>query len=215
MARYAIESYAPGRIPFIFYLPAVVIASLFGGWAAGALVAILSALAAWLVFMPAHQVIGEKITALIAFGVASLLLVAVGAALNWALDQLLIEVERRRNGDLAKSRLAAIVELSEDAMVTKDLDGIITSWNAGAERLFGYTAAEAIGQPVKILIPSEREDEEPAILKRIRSGERIDHYETVRRRKDGSLIDISLTVSPLRDAAGNVIWRLKGRQGHH
>ena len=209
MARYAIESYAPGRIPFIFYLPAVVIASLFGGWAAGALVAILSALAAWLVFMPAHQVIGEKITALIAFGVASLLLVAVGAALNWALDQLLIEVERRRNGDLAKSRLAAIVELSEDAMVTKDLDGIITSWNAGAERLFGYTAAEAIGQPVKILIPSEREDEEPAILKRIRSGERIDHYETVRRRKDGSLIDISLTVSPLRDAAGNVIGASK------
>ena len=81
MARYAIESYAPGRIPFIFYFPAVVIASLFGGWAAGALVAILSALAAWLVFMPAHQVIGEKSTALIAFGVASLLLVAVVAAL--------------------------------------------------------------------------------------------------------------------------------------
>ena len=77
MARYAIESYAPGRIPFIFYFPAVVIASLFGGWAAGALVAILSALAAWLGFMPAHQAIGEKITVLIAFGVASLLLVAV------------------------------------------------------------------------------------------------------------------------------------------
>ena len=120
MARYAIESYAPGRIPFIFYFPTVVIASLFGGWAAGALVAILSALAAWLVFMPAHQVIGEKITALIAFGVASLLLVAVGAALNWALDQVLIEVERRRNGDLAKSRLAAIVESSEDVSLGAD-----------------------------------------------------------------------------------------------
>ena len=165
--------------------------------------------------MPAHQVIGEKITVLMAFGVASLLLVAVVAALNWALDQLLIDRERRRNGDLAKSRLAAIVESSEDAMVAKNLDGLITSWNAGAERLFGYTPAEAIGQPVKILIPSEREDEEPAILKRIRSGERIDHYETVRRRKDGSLIDISLTVSPLRDAAGNVIGASKVARRHH
>ena len=94
-------------------------------------------------------------------------------------------------------------------MVTKDLNGIITSWNAGAERLFGYTAAEVIGQPVNVLIPSEREDEEPAILQRIRSGERVDPYETVRRRKDGSRIDISLTVSPLRDATGKVIGASK------
>jgi PAS domain S-box-containing protein len=173
------------------------------------LVAILSAFTAWSVFMPAYQAIGEKITALIAFGVASLLLVAVVAALNWALNQLLTEVVRRRNGDLAKSRLAAIVESSQDAMVTKDLDGIITSWNTGAERLFGYSAGEAIGRPVNLLIPSDREDEEPAILSRIRSGERVDHYETVRRRKDGSLIDISLTVSPLRDAAGKVIGASK------
>jgi PAS domain S-box-containing protein len=110
---------------------------------------------------------------------------------------------------LAKSRLAAIVESSDDAMVTKDLNGVITSWNAGAERLFGYTAAEAIGKPVSILIPPEREDEEPNILRRIRAGERVDHYETVRRRKDGSLMDISLTVSPLRDAAGKVIGASK------
>jgi PAS domain S-box-containing protein len=94
-------------------------------------------------------------------------------------------------------------------MVTKDLNGIITSWNTGAQRLFGYSAGEAIGRPVNILIPSDREDEEPAILSRIRSGERVDHYETVRRRKDGSLIDISLTVSPLRDAAGKVIGASK------
>src|SRR5262245_12075427 len=208
LARWAIETYVPGRIPFIFYFPAVVIAS-FGGIGPGVLIAVLSGVTAWLAFMPIHQAVGEKLVILLAFGVASLLLVAVVAALNWALETFLIEVEQRRNGNLAKARLAAIVESSEDAMVTKDLDGVITSWNTGAERLFGYSADEAIGKPVSILIPSNRVDEEPAILRRIRSGERVDHYETVRRRKDGSLIDISLTVSPLRDATGQIVGASK------
>ena len=208
MARLAIDTYVPGRIPFIFYFPAVVIAS-FGGIGPGVLVAILSGATAWLAFMPIHQAVAEKLVILMAFGVASLLLVAVVAALNWALDTFLIEVEQRRNGNLAKSRLAAIVESSEDAMVTKDLNGVITSWNTGAERLFGYNADEAIGKPVSILIPSDRENEEPAILQRIRSGERVAHYETVRRRKDGSRIDISLTVSPLRDVTGKVVGASK------
>ena len=100
--------------------------------------------------------------------------------------------------------LAAVVESSDDAIITKDVNGVITSWNRGAEAIFGYTAEEAIGQPVTMLIPEERVDEEPAILKRIRSGEKVDHYETVRRRKDGTLINISLTVSPLRDANGEI-----------
>jgi PAS domain S-box-containing protein len=208
-ARVAIEGQVPGGIPFIFYFPAVLIASLLGGWLAGALVAFFSALAAWFVFMPANQITGEKITALLAFGVASLLLIAVAAALNWALDKLLTEVEARRNGDLARSRLAAIVESSDDAIVTKDLNGLITSWNAGAERLFGYRAAEVIGKPVNVLIPSEREDEEPSILQRIRSGQRIQSYETVRQRKDGSQVAISLTVSPVRNATGKIIGASK------
>jgi PAS domain S-box-containing protein len=100
--------------------------------------------------------------------------------------------------------LAAIVESSDDAIISKSLDGIIQTWNRGAERVFGYTADEVIGQPVTILMPPERVDEEPGILARIRRGERIEHYETVRRRKDGSLIDISLTVSPMRDRNGRV-----------
>jgi PAS domain S-box-containing protein len=100
--------------------------------------------------------------------------------------------------------LASIVENSDDAIITKNLDGIITSWNKGAQRIFGYAAEEVVGKPITILIPAERLDEEPGILDRIRRGERIDHYETVRQRKDGSLLEISLTVSPLRDA-GNVI----------
>jgi PAS domain S-box-containing protein len=105
--------------------------------------------------------------------------------------------------------LAAIVESSHDAILSKNLDGIITSWNRGAEQLFGYAAAEVIGKSVLILIPEDRQDEEPAILARLRRGERIDHYETVRRRKDGNLVDISLSISPIRDANGRVVGASK------
>jgi PAS domain S-box-containing protein len=105
--------------------------------------------------------------------------------------------------------LASIVESSDDAIVSKNLDGIITSWNAGAERVFGYTAEEAIGQPITIVIPKERQDEERAILTRIRRGERIDHFETVRQRKHGSLIIVSLTVSPVKNAEGKIVGASK------
>jgi PAS domain S-box-containing protein len=110
-----------------------------------------------------------------------------------------------RNGGL----LSAIIESSDDAIVSKDLSGNITSWNPGAERIFGYTAEEVIGRSVTILIPEDRQDEEPGILERIRRGDRIDHYETVRRRKDGTLIDISLTVSPIRDSEGRIVGASK------
>ncbi len=105
---------------------------------------------------------------------------------------------------MAAQQLAAIVESSDDAILTKDLNGTITSWNRGAEQLFGYTAEEAIGRSVTMLIPDDRIDEEPDILQRLRRGEKIDHYETVRQRKDGSHVHISLSVSPLRDENGNV-----------
>ncbi len=116
--------------------------------------------------------------------------------------------DRERAAEYA-DRLASIVEFSDDAIISKDLNGVINSWNAGAERLFGYTAEETIGQPIYILIPPERHNEEPGILERIRRGERIDHYETIRRRKDGGLIDISLTVSPLKNASGKIIGASK------
>jgi PAS domain S-box-containing protein len=118
-------------------------------------------------------------------------------------EQRLRESESRYRG------IAAIVESSEDAVVTKNLDGIITSWNHGAGRLFGYTAEEVIGKPVTILIPAERIDEEAVILARIRRGERIEHYETTRQRKDGSSVDISLTVSPVRNQDGKIIGASK------
>jgi PAS domain S-box-containing protein len=109
----------------------------------------------------------------------------------------------------ASRRLSAIVESSEDAIISKDLNGIILSWNQAAENLFGYTAEEAVGKSITLLIPADRQDEEPGILARIRRGERIEHYETVRQRKDGSLLDISLTVSPIRDRIGNIVGASK------
>ena len=119
------------------------------------------------------------------------------------------DTSERRWNEEQTGRLAAIVESSHDAIISKDLDGIIQSWNTGAVRLFGYTPEEAIGQSVTMLIPPDRENEEPEILTRIRRGERIDHYETVRRRKNGSLVPISLTISPLRDARGKIIGASK------
>ena len=118
---------------------------------------------------------------------------------------MLVDITERKRAEEHAQHLAAIVASSEDAIVSKDLNGIIASWNQGAERLFGYAPDEVIGKSITILIPAERHDEEPAILARIRRGEVIDHYETIRRRKDGSLVDISLTVSPIRNAEGRVI----------
>ncbi|HEY2424304.1 MAG TPA: PAS domain S-box protein [Pseudolabrys sp.] len=122
---------------------------------------------------------------------------------------MLIDITDRKHAEQVKQRLSSIVQFSDDAIVSKNLKGIIESWNAGAERIFGYTASEAVGQSVEIVIPPDRLNEEPEILDRIRRGERIEHYETVRRRKDGSLIDISLTVSPILDANGKVIGASK------
>lgn len=109
----------------------------------------------------------------------------------------------------ASALLSAIVESSDDAIISKDLNGIITSWNLSAERLFGYTPEEAVGQPITMLIPPDRLEEEPRILARIRRGERVEHFETVRVRKDGSRLDISLTISPVRNARGEIIGASK------
>jgi PAS domain S-box-containing protein len=108
-----------------------------------------------------------------------------------------------------RSNLAAIVESSDDAIISKTLEGVITTWNHGAERIFGYTAEEIIGKPVTLLIPPDQIDEEPAILQKLRRGERIDHYETVRVRKDGTLLDVSLTVSPVKDHNETIIGASK------
>lgn len=119
------------------------------------------------------------------------------------------DITERKASEAGRRFLASIVESSDDAIISKDLNGIISSWNAGAQRLFGYTADEVIGKPVTILIPEGRFDEEPAILARIRSGRSVEHYETIRKRKDGTILDISLSVSPIRDDSGTIVGASK------
>jgi PAS domain S-box-containing protein len=114
-----------------------------------------------------------------------------------------------READQRLLSLASIVESSDDAIVSKSLEGIIRSWNKAAERVFGYSAHEAIGQPITLVIPKDRQSEEREILTRIRRGERIDHFETIRQRKNGSLINISLTISPVKDANGTIVGASK------
>lgn len=121
----------------------------------------------------------------------------------------LIDLQTQTRADEATTRLAAIVESSMDAIVSKNINGTITSWNDAAERLFGYTAAEAIGRPVTILIPDDHLDEETLIISRIKAGERVPTFESVRRRKDGSLVPVSLTISPVRDGMGSIVGASK------
>ncbi|MET0518258.1 MAG: PAS domain S-box protein [Burkholderiaceae bacterium] len=120
-----------------------------------------------------------------------------------------VDVTERRREDVAHQRLAAIIESSDDAIIGKTLDGLITSWNPGAEKLFGYAAAEALGQPMTMLMPPDRCAEEDLILARIREGRIVQHFETVRRRKDGTPVDVSVTISPIHDAQGVVIGASK------
>src|SRR2546426_951068 len=115
----------------------------------------------------------------------------------------------RIKADGVSRRLTAIIESSDDAIISKDLNGIITSWNPAAERMFGYTAAEAVGKSIRLIIPAERQHEEDKVLTWLRRGERIDHFDTVRRRKDGTSIEISLTVSPIIDGDGRVVGASK------
>jgi PAS domain S-box-containing protein len=137
---------------------------------------------------------------------ASPLRQADGSVVHLAITR---DITEREKTERAALLLSAIVDSSDDAIVSKNLDGIITSWNHGAERLFGYTAAEAVGNPVTILIPPDRQQEEPGILARLRRGERVDHFETIRRRKDGTQLDISLTISPVRDRTGKIVGASK------
>jgi PAS domain S-box-containing protein len=121
----------------------------------------------------------------------------------------ILDVTERKRVEQVAQQLASIVEFSDDAIVSTDINGIIVSWNRGAQRLFGYSDDEVVGKPITMLIPPEREDEGPQILARIRHGQHLDHYETVRQRKDRGLVDIALTVSPLKDPEGNIVGASK------
>jgi PAS domain S-box-containing protein len=182
----------------IVFLPAVVVIAFVAGLGPALLTATLSGIAIWYFFLPPFHTFYLHVSG--AIGLATFIL---GVAVSLTLVQML------RKSEQGWRYLASIVESSDDAIVSKSVDGIVRSWNKGAENIFGYSAAEAIGQPITIIIPQERQNEEREILARIGRGERIEHFETVRQRKNGELIDISLTVSPIKDAHGDVIGASK------
>jgi len=190
------------RLGFLFmYVPVIAALAYAGGVAAGLVAALLSVLLAWYFLVPpmsSFAVLDVWAPTLLLFTLAAF---ATAMGFGFARD---ID-EKRRQGERARLRLGAIVESSDDAIFSESLDGVILTWNAGAERLYGYAPAEAIGRHVSMLAPPEHPDEIPAILARIRRGEAIQHYETVRVRKDGTRLDVSVTLSPVRDASGTVI----------
>ena len=122
---------------------------------------------------------------------------------------MLVELSEQQHAKRIEGRLAAIVDSSDDAIISKDLNGVITTWNKAAERMFGYLAAEAIGRPITILIPPDRHNEELEIVARIQRGDRVDHFETIRKRKDRSLVNVSLSVSPIANESGKIVGASK------
>ncbi len=182
------------RFPFALFFPTVVIITRYGGRAAGWFAIALCALISSYLFIPP----------LYTFRIGSEGLMQVGVFVFITLLTTYL-MERSTRAETAQSRLAAIVESSDDAILSKTLDGVITSWNASSERMYGYTAAEVLGKPVSIIIPKERAGELTEILTKIRRGEVIEHLETMRVRKDGTPVEVSLTISPVKDAKGRLI----------
>ena len=190
------------ELPLIFFFPAVMVSAWLGGAVAGVITTIICAAAAkyfWIA--PIHSWALPP-----ASGLAGLLVFVVVGAVISAFN----EIWRRGAAALVASEriaqeLAAIVQSSDDAIMSKDLDGTIRSWNRGAERMFGYTAAEAIGQSMRLVIPLDRWAEEEEVLRRLRGGETVDHFETIRCRRDSSEVPVSLTISPVVDSTGTVV----------
>lgn len=197
--RWVLNPFLGGQIPFLFFFPAIVGASWFVGRSAGFLAVVLSAAAGVTFADP------ERAPVPLMVG----LFLVVGSALAVAVDSMRsARDEAREYGDDVR-RLASIVESSEDAIIVKDLKGRIVEWNRSAERLFGYRRGEAVGRSIEILMPPDRPDDWRKILARVAAGERVEHFETRRRARDGRILDVSLTVSPVREREGRIVGAAK------
>jgi PAS domain S-box-containing protein len=199
LVRLALRPWLGDTTPYLLFFPAMMAASWYGGFGPGLFATLLSAAAALTWFIEPFRPLALDN---VADDVALILFLAIGAFIAH-LNELL------RRSVIVGGQLAAIVESSDDAIIGKDLNGIITSWNRAAARLFGYTAAEAIGKSITIIIPTERLPEEEHLLSRIRLGRHVDPLETRRQRKDGTLVDVSITVSPIRSATGEIVGASK------
>jgi PAS domain S-box-containing protein len=196
---------SPYHMPTSFVVVMLALVGMFVGIRAGIVTAIVGGMGAWYLFFKPYSWTLSRDDSILLLGYVII------SALILAIITLYRSSERRRHlrEINAAAWLAAVVDNSDNAVVSKSLDGIIMSWNEGATNLFGYTADEAIGQPMTLIIPEDRLHEEPAILSKLSAGERIDHFETIRQHKDGSLIDISVTVSPVRNGRGEIIGASK------
>jgi len=199
LVRVALHPWLGDSTPYLLFFPAIMAASWYGGFGPGLFATAVSALAAvvWFVGPSGPQGLGNP-----GNDIALVFFIATGALIARLNENL-------RRSAVIGGKLAAIVESSDDVIVGKNLNGVITSWNRAAERLFGYSAAEAIGQPISFIIPADRLQEEERVLARIRSGHRVEPFETKRRRKDGTLVDVSITVSPIRSQAGDIVGASK------
>ncbi len=217
-ARLILHAWVSDALPFVPFFVAVVATSAFGGFGAGVLAAVLSTVAAYWV-VPA-----EWLTIGTASGQGALLrFLGVVVVIAWLNDRLIrartvqkasaariaAQEESLRDAELVQRRLAAIVESSDDSILGLDVTGVITSWNRGAELLYGYASQEAVGQPVTLVIPLDHRAEEERTLARVMSGERVEHFETSRVRKDGSRVDVSITMSPIKDPSGRIVGASK------
>lgn len=190
----------PSLIPTSFVVVMLALVGMFVGIRAGIVTGIVGGLGAWYLFFTPYswKLTNDDSIVLLSYVMVSSLILTIVYFYRFS--------ERRRHHSQtdAATWLAAVVDNSDNAVVSKSLDGIIMSWNKGATNLFGYTAEEAIGQPMTLIIPDDRLHEEPAILRKLSAGERVDHFETFRQHKDGTLIDISVTVSPVRNGRGEI-----------
>ncbi len=203
----------PTALPFIFFFPGVALSAWLGRWDAGVFAAALSSfLASWFFFEPIYALSPRTTYDFVAIGaflISCGFIVGAIELMHVARRRLDDAAAEQRAADLVHARLAAIVANSGDAILTKTLEGIITSWNAGAERLFGYRAEETVGQSVTKLIPPDLQHEEPEILDRLRHGQPVERRETIRMTKDGRRLPVLLSVSPLRDREGRVVGASK------
>jgi PAS domain S-box-containing protein len=199
LLRVGVDPWLGKSVPFILFFPAIMVAARYGGFGPGMLVTALSAGTTLVRYL-------EPSGDLTVTQPSDVLSLAIFGAVG-ALIASLSDTVRRAEAD--QWRLAAIVQSSDDAIVGKDLNGVITSWNSAAERLFGYRAAEALGRSIMMLIPPERRSEEDEVLQSIRAGYRIQPFETIRRRKDGTDVDVSVTVSPIVDGIGAIVGASK------
>jgi len=209
--RVMAHAWASDALPFLTFFVSVIAASWYGGGGPGMLATALSAVAAyWLVpgerlGITAGAVMGTVPRFVVVGAVVASLLGRLHRARQLSAEHLASQRESLQRADFAQRQLAAIVESSDDAIVGIDVEGAITSWNRGAEHLYGYTAGEAVGGPMTLVVAPDRLDEEDRLLARIRTGERMEHFETERVRKDRSRVDVSITMSPIRDAGGAIV----------